>query len=56
MIKYIKTAHMACLEKTNSGVFYLMPDIIVKACTFIPLIFLWRVVMSSGVDVNMSMD
>jgi ABC-2 type transport system permease protein len=55
MVKYIKTAYMACLEKTNGGVFYLMPDIIIKICTLIPLIFLWRVVMSSGVDVGMSM-
>lgn len=54
MIKYIKTAHMAYLEKTNGGVFYLLPDIIIKICTLIPLIFLWRVVMSSGVDVGMS--
>ncbi|NLB42917.1 MAG: hypothetical protein GX815_11800 [Clostridiales bacterium] len=56
MVKYMKTAHMACLEKTNGGVFYLMPDIIIKICTLIPLIFLWQVVMSSGVDVGMSMD
>lgn len=56
MIKYAKTAHMACLEKTNGGVIYLMPDIFIKICTLIPLVFLWRVVMSSGVDVGMSMQ
>ncbi len=52
----MKTAHMACLEKTNGGVFYLLPDIILKICTLVPLIFLWRVVMASGVDVGMSMQ
>ncbi len=56
MIKYAKTAHMACLEKTNGGVIYLMPDIFIKICTLIPLVFLWKVVMSSGVDVGMSMQ
>ena len=56
MVKYMKTAHMACLEKTNGGVFYLVPDVIIKICTLIPLIFLWQVVMSSGVDVGMKMD
>lgn len=55
MCKYIKTAYMACLQETNGGVLYLLPDIIIKACTLIPLIFLWRVVMSSGVDAGMSM-
>jgi ABC-2 type transport system permease protein len=55
MFKYIKTAHMSCLEKTNGGVLYLMPDIIIKICTLIPLVFLWKVVMSSGVNVGMSM-
>lgn len=56
MVKYLKTAHMACLEKTNGGVFYLLPDILVKICTLIPLVYLWRVVMASGADVGMRMD
>ncbi len=56
MVKYLKTAHMTCLEKTNGGVLYLMPDVIIKICTLVPLIFLWRVVMSSGADVGMSMQ
>jgi ABC-2 type transport system permease protein len=56
MVKYLKTAQMSCLEKTNGGVFYLLPDIIVKICTLIPLVFLWRTVMASGVKVGMSMS
>lgn len=55
MVKYLKSAQMSCLEKTNGGVFYLLLDIIIKACTLIPLIYLWRVVMSSGAEVGMSM-
>ncbi len=56
MVRYIKSSHMACLEKTNGGVLYLMPDIIIKICTLIPMVFLWKAVMSSGVDVGMSMQ
>ena len=55
MVKYIKSAQMSYLEKINGGVFYLLPDILIKICTLIPLIFLWRVVMSSGAEVGMSM-
>jgi len=40
MIRYIKSAQMACLEKTNGGVLYLMPDIFIKICTLIPLIYM----------------
>lgn len=56
MVKYLKTIHMSCLEKTNGGLFYLLPDIAIKICTLIPLLFLWRVVMSSGTPVGMSMS
>ncbi|HPP36793.1 MAG TPA: hypothetical protein PK767_11225 [Clostridiales bacterium] len=56
MIRYIKSAQMACLEKTNGGVLYLMPDIFIKICTLIPLIYMWKAVMSSGADVGMTMD
>lgn len=55
MFKYLKSAQMACLEKTNGGVFYLLPDIVLKVCTLIPMVFLWRTVMSSGAKVDMNM-
>jgi len=55
MKKYIKTARLAAQEKTNGGIVYLFPDILIKVFTLIPLIFLWRVVMSSGADVGMSL-
>ncbi len=56
MVQYIKTAQMACLEKANEGILSFLPDIILKISTLIPLIFLWRAVMSSGVDVGISMN
>ena len=56
MNKYIKTARLSAGEKTNGGILYLLPDVLIKICTLIPLIFLWRVVMSSGVQVGMSFE
>lgn len=56
MIKYINSARMEFRGKTNGGVFYLLPEVIVKACTLIPLIYLWRVVISSGAEVELSMS
>jgi ABC-2 type transport system permease protein len=56
MKKYLKTAHLSALERMNSGIIYLFPDVLIKICTLIPLVFLWRVVMSSGVEVGMSLE
>ncbi|MCL1804728.1 MAG: hypothetical protein FWG28_01810 [Clostridiales bacterium] len=56
LYKYMKTARMAALERTNGGVAYLFPDILIKVFTLIPLVYLWRVVMSSGADVGMSLE
>ena len=56
MTKYLKTARMAALEKTNGGIFYLLPDVAIKLFTLIPLIFLWRTVLLSGVQVDMSLE
>ena len=56
MNKYIKTARLSASTKTNGGVIYLLPDILVKVFTLIPLIYLWNVVLSAGVDVGMSLD
>lgn len=55
MRKYVKTAYLASLEKTNNGLLYLFPYILIKIFTLIGLIFIWKVVMSSGVDVGMNM-
>ena len=56
MKKYLKTAHLSALEKLNGGIVYMFPDIQIKIFTLIPLIFLWRVVMSSGADAGMSLE
>ncbi|ODU57879.1 MAG: hypothetical protein ABT01_01370 [Clostridium sp. SCN 57-10] len=56
MTKYLKTARMAALEKTNGGLVYLLPDVAIKLFTLIPLIFLWRAVLLSGVQVDMSLE
>jgi len=53
MNKYMKTARLSALEKMNGGVVYLLPDILIKIFTLIPLLYLWRAVMSSGVQVGM---
>ena len=55
MRKYAKTAHLSFLERTNGGFIYLLPGIFIKICTLIVLVYLWRVVMSAGVDVGMSL-
>jgi len=55
MYKYMKTAHLSAIEKTSGGVVYLLPEVIIKVSTLIPLIYLWTVVMSAGVEVGMSL-
>ena len=55
MIKYLKSAYMSCLEKTNGGIFYLLPDIVIKIFTLIPHIFLWRVILLSGAQADMTL-
>jgi ABC-2 type transport system permease protein len=54
--KYVKTASLSFFERTNGGIIYILPGIVIKICTLIPLIYLWRVVMSSGVSVGMSLE
>lgn len=56
MNKYLKTAYLAATEKTNEGIVYLFPEILVKIATLISLIFLWRTVMTSGAQVGMSLE
>lgn len=56
MYRYYYTAKLSAIEKTNGGMIYLLPDILIKAFTLIPLVYLWRVVMSSGAEVGMTMS
>ena len=55
LIKYCKTATMTAKAQTNAGVFYLLPNYILKIVYLVPLIFLWRTLMTSGVKTDMSL-
>jgi len=54
--KYTATAGMSALEKINSGLIWLIPDIFLKVCTLTALLFMWRIVMESGAQTDMSVD
>ncbi len=56
MHKYLKTAQMSCLQVTNGGLLYLLPDVLVKIFTLVPLVYLWRSVILSGARVDMTMS
>jgi len=56
MNKYIKTAVLTAREKLNGGIIYLLPGIFIRILTLISLTFLWRVVMSDGAQVGMSLE
>lgn len=55
MKKYLKTSHMAFLGKMNGGVLYLIPPMLSQAMYLIPMLFLWRVALSSGVEAELSL-
>ncbi|MCL2820556.1 MAG: hypothetical protein FWD38_06965 [Oscillospiraceae bacterium] len=55
MKKYAKTAQLSFLERINGGLIYILPSIFIKIFTLIALVYLWRVVMTSGVDVGMTL-
>jgi ABC-2 type transport system permease protein len=52
--KHLATAQMAAYEKMNGGLLFLLPDILIKICTLIPLLFLWRSAMAAGAETGMS--
>ena len=56
MNKYLKTIHLSALEKTNGGIAYLLPDVLIKIVTLIPFIFLWKAVITSGAKVDMTLN
>ena len=55
MTKYLHTVRLSALEKTNGGLIWLLPDIFIRACTLVSLLFLWRVVLSAGAKADMTM-
>jgi len=55
MQKYIKTANTALKGKTNGGVVYMFPMIILKIIYLVPLMFIWRILTDSGVEIEMTL-
>jgi len=53
--KYVKTAQTAFMGKTNGGIVYLFPQIILKIIYLVPLMFIWRILTAGGVDSGMSL-
>lgn len=53
--KYIKTATMTAKAQTNAGMFYLLPNYLLKVVYLLPLIFLWKTLMKSGVETGMTL-
>jgi len=53
--KYFKTAQMSSQNLTNGGVVYLFSGYLMKIIYLLPLMLLWRSLMSGGVDVGMTL-
>ncbi|MCL2404430.1 MAG: hypothetical protein FWC92_02665 [Defluviitaleaceae bacterium] len=56
MQKYIITASTAMRSKTNGGVVYMFPVIIMKIVYLVPLMFIWRTITASGAAIEMSLS
>lgn len=54
--KYIASARMAISQFTNGGVLYLLPDILLKIITLIPLMFLWKIIGNSGYEMELQVS
>ena len=53
--KFLKTARMSTQNLTNGGVIYLLPNYLLKVLYLVPLLYLWRSLMQSGVDAGMTL-
>lgn len=54
--KYTATARMSVRGKTNGGVFYMFPDMLIKIICLIPLMFIWKTLANSGYQVEMTVS
>ncbi len=52
--KYGMTARMSVKSRTNGGLAYLVPDIIIRLVYLLPLMFIWRILAGEGVEAEMS--
>lgn len=55
MRKYIKTTITAMRGQTNGGIIYMFPQIFMKIVYLVPLMFLWRIITTNGVDAGMTL-
>jgi len=55
MSKYVITATTAMKGHTNGGLIYMFPTVLIRILYLLPLMFLWRVLVDSGVDAGMTL-
>jgi len=55
MKKYLKTASTALRGQTNGGIVYMFPQILMKVVYLVPLMFIWRVITTNGIDAGMTL-
>lgn len=53
--KYMKTAQISMRTYTNGGILYMFPQILLKILALLPLMFIWRSLLQSGVESEMSL-
>lgn len=53
--KFWKTAQMSGESQTNGGIFYLLANYLLQVVYLIPLLLLWRTLMSDGVEAGMTL-
>ncbi|HSL94108.1 MAG TPA: hypothetical protein VK905_05830 [Bacillota bacterium] len=56
MKKYMITVRMTAENLTNGGLLYLLPGYLLRVLYLVPLLLLWRSLMSGGVDTGMTLD
>ncbi len=54
--KYIATARMAVRGKTNGGVLYVFPDMVMRVMYLLPVMFIWGAFANSGYEVEMTVS
>lgn len=53
--RLLKTAQMSAQSQTNGGIVYLYLNYLLKIAYLVPLLLLWRTLMSSGVETGMTL-
>ena len=53
---FFKTAQISWQTQTNGGLLYSFPDYLMKVIYLLPLLFIWRTLIASGVPTDMDLD